>query len=189
MDMIKKYIINQRFLISLFIGCILGTLFANIFGVKYISTWGIFNSDYFEKYSSVVINGKGLWIYIIKNRVQDIVLLGLLCMTPISIPAIMGYVGYMGASMGLVISVCSMQYGFFGLIIYLVSVFPQYIFYGLALFVIIKAISSNSNYKRYNDRIKKLGIAAIVMLLMVLGSVGEAFVNPGLMQGIINNIM
>jgi len=70
-----------------------------------------------------------------------------------------------------------MHYNVAGVLIYLVSVMPQYIFYGISLWFLMKMI--------YNSEIKiqnKIIIVIIAVMLLIAGTYMEAYVNPELLK-------
>lgn len=188
MDTFKVAIVNKRFLIVLFIGLISGTLFANFFGTKHISDWGIFNGAYMEKYSTISINYTTLWKYVAEDRIRDIIFISIISLTSISVSIFLLYLFYIGMGIGLVISMATMQYGLFGVWIYVVSIFPQYIFYGLALYFIANNLTKHKKIDSKNGNYKIAASIFISCLLVLIGTCTEAFINPGFMKSIINNM-
>lgn len=188
MDEFKMTVVNKRFLIVLFLGIISGTLFANFLGTKHISDWGIFDVAYMEKYSTITIDYPKLWQYVAEDRLRDIIFLCIISLTAISISIFMLYLFYIGIGIGLVISMATMQYGIFGLWIYVVSIFPHYIFYGLALYLIGKNLTKKSNFHVKKDNYRLAMYIFISFLLVLIGSCTEAFINPGFMKNIIYNM-
>ena len=120
MEAFKIAIVNKRFLIILFLGMLSGTLFANFFGTNHISDWGIFDNVYMEKYNTITINYPTLWKYVAQDRIRDIIFLSIISLTSISVSIFMLYLFYIGIGIGLVVSMATMQYGIFGLWIYVV---------------------------------------------------------------------
>lgn len=189
MNQLKTILIKDRFLIVLFIGLITGTIIANVVGIKHISDWGIFDSGFMERYMSVNIDSKNLWLYVIRSRLKDVIFLFLIGLTSISIQIAMLYMFYIGMGIGLIISMAVMQYGIYGVWLYVVSVFPQYIFYGFAIYIIIRWL----NVKIVSDRTKSSHTTRILTLIpvtccvVIIGTLAEAFINPMIMTKIINS--
>ena len=188
MEAFKIAIVNKRFLIILFLGMISGTLFANFYGTNHISDWGIFDNVYMEKYNTITINYPTLWKYVAQDRIRDIIFLSIISLTSISVSIFMLYLFYIGIGIGLVVSMATMQYGIFGLWIYVVSIFPQYIFYGLAFYIIANNLVKNKKQESKKPNYRFVVSIIISCLLVLLGTCTEAFINPSFMKNIIYNM-
>ena len=188
MEAFKIAIVNKRFLIILFLGMISGTLFANFFGTKHINDWGIFDGVYMEKYNTITINYPTLWKYVAQDRIRDIVFLSIISLTSISISIFLIYLFYIGIGIGLVVSMATMQYGIFGLWLYVVSIFPQYIFYGVAFYIIANNLVKSKKNETKKPNYRLVATIIISCLLVLIGTCTEAFINPSFMKNIIYNM-
>ncbi len=189
MNQLKVTLIKKRFLIAMFVGLLAGTIIANVVGVKHISDWNIFNADFMERYMSVTIDNKNLWMYVLKSRIKDVIFLFLIGLTTISIQIAMLYMVYIGLGIGLIISMAVMQYGIYGVWLYIVSIFPQYIFYGIGIFIIIKWLNVRkiSANQEEGKRPSMWVLLPVTCIIMFAGTIAEAFINPAIMTSMITN--
>ena len=188
MDKFKTVIVNNRFVIVLFLGIVAGSIFANVFGTTHINDWGIFDGEYLEKYTSISVNNGDLWKYVVKDRLRDYLFLCIISLTSISISMLMLYLFYIGMGAGLIISMASMQYGIYGIWLYIVSVFPHYIFYTIAMIVLINWKFTPNDFRRIRGT--RQGMLALVCtcVLVIVGTYLEAYINPTLIKDVIYNI-
>jgi len=141
-----------------------------------------------EKYNTITINYPTLWKYVAQDRIRDIIFLSVISLTSISISIFMLYLFYIGIGIGLVVSMATMQYGIFGLWIYVVSIFPQYIFYGLAFYIIANNLVKSKKQESIKPNYRFVASIIISCILVLLGTCTETFINPSLMKNIIYNM-
>ncbi len=173
----KSFVVRYRVALVIFAGIMVGTLYANLL-VSYGKGQAlVFNSGFLATFDEVSINGTYLWQYVCKTRLKDFVLLFIIGHTKIGKVAFNVYLAYIGISAGALISFAVMHYNVAGVLIYLVSVMPQYIFYGISLWFLMKMI--------YNSEIRiqnKIIIVIIAVMLLIAGTYMEAYVNPELLK-------
>lgn len=174
---VKKFFVSYRAALMIFAGILAGTIYANI-----LVTYGkgqamVFNSGFLATFDEVSINGTYLWQYVCKTRLKDFALLFIIGHTKLGKVAVNIYLAYVGMSAGALISFAVMHYNVAGVLIYLVSVMPQYIFYGISLWFVMKMI--------YNIDIKmrnRIIITVIAFMLLIAGTYLEAYANPELLR-------
>ena len=170
----KTYIVF--FAIFIFLGIVLGTLYANIsvkYNAGYVDTFG---SDYLALYEEVTVDGFKLWQYVCRTRIRDFTLLCIIGFTAICKPAFIFYLIYIGVSAGAFISYAVMNYNIGGVGIYLLSVFPQYILYTVSVALLIKLLYKKTpNSPGIKNTWLVIMIAAVIMLI---GTYLEAYINP-----------
>ena len=89
--MLVKTIDKYKFAIFIFLGIVLGTLYANIsvkYNAGYVDTFG---SDYLALYEEVTVDGFKLWQYVCRTRIRDFTLLCIIGFTAICKPAFIFY--------------------------------------------------------------------------------------------------
>lgn len=159
------------------IGILIGTGYANLSVRMGWKSWDVFSSSYLSSYADTTVNSTLLWQYVIHTRGRDFILLSILGLTALCRPALMTYLLYIGACAGALVSSAVLYYGAGGLLIYSVSVLPQYVFYGAALYLMYKIL-----YRR-TANFKNIGIVlGIALVLMLAGTYTEAYINPGMLK-------
>lgn len=174
---VKLWIAQYKFVLIMLLGILAGTGYANLCVQMGWKSWDVFSSSYLSSYADITVNSTMLWQYVIHTRGRDFILLSVLGLTALCRPALMTYLFYVGACAGALMSSAIMYYGAGGLMIYTVSVLPQYVFYGIALFMMYKIL-----YKR-NANLKNIGIVlGIALVLLLAGTYTEAYINPGMLK-------
>lgn len=177
--MFVKFIERYKFVIVIFFGILIGTVYANI-SVKFNTSYAnVLNSSYLALYNDVTVDSFKLWQYVCKTRLRDFALLCILGMTAVSKPAFLLYLIYIGISVGTLISYAVMNFHFGGVVVYLITVFPQCILYIVTIYIILRLMYD----KKKN--IKNLWLAVIIAVIILLfGTYAEAYVNPWIIKNI-----
>lgn len=181
---IVSYIIKNRYLLMLYAGVIAGTFFANVFGRENINTWGLYNNDYLEMMSAVSFDYGQLWGYVALERVKLIGIMILCALTSIRTACMFVFMLLGGFELGIMVSMAVMQYGGAGIILVIVSLFPQWIFYVAAVMLLCQKFY-NSTDKTAESNKEKASAAALVLLLMFAGVCTEVLINPMLIKNLI----
>lgn len=190
---------NSYYLLYLFMtGLFLGILLVNIRHDVWIKDDGLLNAVMMKRLQSSELNGNYLFGYIVKHRVFAILTIGILASTVIGLPAICGYVCYLGVSAGCILSVAVVRYGIRGLLFMAASIFPQ----GLVLipgyvFLFIWSIDCNRRlYGKFNmpeerylagrQFVLKKGMKLLgILIIIVSGCAIESYVNPKILTYVI----
>lgn len=190
---------NCYYVIYLFmIGLFLGILIVNVGYDTWIREGSLLGTDMIARLKNSTPDGGGLFGYIVKHRLFTVCMLGVLSTTMIGLPAVCGYICYVGLSAGCLLSVAVIRYGIRGLLLIAAGVLPQGILLipaYIALFVwavsVNRMLYSKNPYKevymRYSKQIylKKgiqiVGIAAVV----IIGCLLESYVNPKVLHFIL----
>lgn len=190
---------NCYYVIYLFmIGLFLGILIVNVGYDTWIMEGSLLGTDMIARLKNSTPDGGGLFGYIVKHRLFTVCMLGVLSTTMIGLPAVCGYICYVGLSAGCLLSVAVIRYGIRGLLLIAAGVLPQGILLipaYIALFVwavsVNRMLYSKNPYKeaymRYSKQIylKKgiqiVGIAAVV----IIGCLLESYVNPKVLHFIL----
>lgn len=182
MSSFKNVIYRYRFVLFLFLGILLGTGYINLIKKGIISTMDIYSDTYLSDYMDISVNNVSLWQYIIKTRLRDFVILCGVGLTVFSNVVLLGYMCYLGICNGILISTAVLHYGIGGIFVYMVSVFPQYIFYGLTIYLITRLFNV-SGYSIKSIATKNVIIViAIAVGLLLIGTYFEAYINPVLLK-------
>lgn len=198
-------IVNTVRLLSIFIiGVVAGTFFINIFCSDGYDNFGIYSKYFIEKFQNLDVEKKELFLYSFWSRSKEILVLLVLSFTSLGSIAAEVFLAYKGLTIGILISVYVLQYGSGGLLLYGMSIFPHYIAY--VLMVILLVSFSKEIYhciKRYREdmqaHLKEAGQMIvktklmpylkcffIILILNVLTSYLETFVNLGIMKNVLD---
>jgi stage II sporulation protein M len=133
----------------------------------------IYKGSYLSSYADIAVNHYSLWKYVLKYRLRDFLIIGVVGLTFLRKYIFGIYLIYVGICMGLLISTCVMYYGFAGLGIFLLSVLPQYIFYGTALFLLYKLY-----FMQHINLKTAVPVFLISLVLLLIGTYTESCLNP-----------
>ncbi|MCR5754298.1 MAG: stage II sporulation protein M [Acetatifactor sp.] len=116
------------------------------------------------------VNNKALFLFVFIKRMFSC--FALLILLYVSIGAIVCtfYILWCGMGLGAVFTLAGMRYGVKGILLIVVSLFPQFFVYIPAIYMLM--------YKRI-----RLPESVGIVVLIFIGCVAEAFWNPGLLQG------
>lgn len=134
---IKNIYENYRFLLWFFVGLAAGTFCMNIFCDYFYDKLGIYSSYFMETYKNIDVDSKSLLVYAIKNMFAEVMIVMVISFTSVGGIFLNLYCAYKGAVIALLISSSVLKYGFGGVVIYLLSIMPHYITYGVLLVIII----------------------------------------------------
>ncbi len=134
---VKNIYENYRFLLWFFVGLAAGTFCMNIFCDYFYDKLGIYSSYFMETYKNIDVDSKSLLVYAIKNMFAEVMIVMVISFTSVGGIFLNLYCAYKGAVIALLISSSVLKYGFGGVVIYLLSIMPHYITYGVLLVIII----------------------------------------------------
>lgn len=190
---------NCYYVLYLFmIGLFLGILIVNVGYDAWIKDGSLLGTDMIARLKNSVPDSGGLFGYIVKHRLFTVCMLGLLATTIIGLPAVCGYICYIGLAAGCLLSVAVIRYGIRGLLLMAAGIFPQGILLipsYIALFVwavsVNRMLYSKNPYKEYYIRYSRqvyltkglqiIGIVAVV----IMGCLLESYVNPKMLHFIL----
>lgn len=149
---------------------------------------------YSLKYMSV--DGKALFYYVLRERLGSVVILAVLSTTYLGLFLCVGVAFWYGMAAGAFLAAAVIRYGLKGVLLAVVSIFPQYLVYIPVLFhlliwceMLCRGIYFQKNFRqdRGNMLLKSKYIMQLVMLilLMVVGCVLESFINPQILSGLL----
>jgi stage II sporulation protein M len=121
--------IIQVAVILLIIGLFLGIVSANVFQDHFTNRLQVYEDNVFTEIAGSEINHAGLFRYVLGNNFSDFVMFWLLCITILGIPYMALKISSFGFFAGFFISAVTMQYGFKGIVLVLVYLFPHGLIY------------------------------------------------------------
>ena len=164
-------------MLILLLGIVLGTAYANLSLRMGWGKWDLFDSSFLTAYADITVNSMILWQYVLRTRIKDFILLSVLGMTRFCRPVLIAYLVYLGICAGALVSSAVMHFGVIGVMVYLASVLPQYLFYGIALWFLYRIL-----YKR-NARLSNIGIVlSVALIVLLVGTYTEAYINPAVLK-------
>lgn len=197
-------IVNTVGLLAVFIiGVVVGTLFINIFCGDEYDKFGIYSKYFIEKFHESDVEKKALFLYSFWGRSKEIIFLLVLSFTSFGKIVAELFLAYKGLTVGILISVYVLQYGAGGLLLYGASIFPHYIAYVLMVMMLVsfsKEIYHCIQGYREDTQVQLreaiqmilkakfmpyLKCLFIILILNVLASYLETFVNLGIMKNIL----
>ncbi len=187
---------NGYYLLYLFMtGLFLGILLVNIRHDVWMKEDGLLNAAMIRQLRNSEFDGNYLFGCIVRSRISTILVIGMLASTMIGLPIVCGYVCYLGASAGCILSIAVIRYGVRGLFFMAAGIFPQGLLLIPGYFLLFQwGIDCNrSLYGRIDGLegrylvgrqflmakgVKLLGILFIILF----GCVLESYVNPEVLQ-------
>lgn len=184
----KQEIGKNSYLLYLFLaGVFLGILFVNIKYDFWIEDNGFLNAGMLEQLAECDLNGGYLLGYILKHRLKEIILLGILALTVFGFPVMCGYICYLGLSAGCLLSVAVIRYGVRGLLFLAAGIFPQFFLLipGYLMLLSMGMEYGRNFYYRNPEKqflLKCAGRFLKILLLILAGCILECYVNPKILH-------
>ncbi len=212
---VKSLYEHYRMLIWFFSGIILASFVINLFCTGFYDRLGIYSEYFTNRVKDIQIDNKGLFGYCIWQKIKEIALILLLSFTSFGKLFQNLYCAYKGAIISFLICASVLKYGIGGVLIYLISIFPHYITYvALIVLVLFMGVEINENMKSFrknrymgvkifdgirqmilsnsgkntyksNGHTKMWLIIPIIVLLILITSYLEAYVNTSIMTNIL----
>lgn len=162
---------EDRYLFCFFLGLIAGTITVNFFYSSFADEAGYYISLLDKNINLNHQESVSLFVQICRQRLIEAGIAWLIGMTVYAVPLFFLLTAGVGYSMGFILSVITVEKGLLGLPVFFMTIFPQSLFYlpiGLILFL------------WGEDKERRFRIPAFIMLLLlvVIGSALEAWINP-----------
>ena len=195
----QTFLKNGYHMVYLFlIGLFIGILIVNLGHETWIGNGSLLGTDMINRLKNSRPVGEGLIGYIVRHRLLAVCLLSLSATTLIGMPVLCLYICYTGLAAGCLLSVAVIRYGIRGLLFMAAALFPQALLLVPAYIVFFSwAVDLNSTlyaprtqlegYERYSRQFyakKSVQIIAIV-IVVIMGSLLESYVNPGILHFIL----
>lgn len=181
----------------IFLAFIIGILLANFMGREKTAGAGILNDYFVEKFKYAGINRENLFFYIMGERMPMVILLLILSFSSFGIIIGMLNLGWLGFSVGFMLSAAVAKYGMGGILLIAGGMFPQYILYvisylgycSLSVFLGrgLHNVIPTGGVSREQMRIYGMGILVGVALLLIFvtGIFLESYLNPVILKKIL----
>lgn len=181
--MVGIFFKQYRYYIVILTGVLAGALLANLVIDDITDKIGIFNYDFKNAVINVSLDRMLYLRYILKLRIKEYVGFILILFTPAALLGAYMFMAFIGISTGMMVSVCVMNMGIKGMLIYAVCLVPQYIIYAVAVSLIVSSVEVG------HMEIKKTAVNIIISLLfMIIGILYETYVSTWLMKALLEHI-
>ncbi len=177
-------------------GMLAGILAINIGKSTFVENTGLFDESVLSGMKYMTVDGSALFYYVLRKRMVLLLTMAVLATTYLGFAVCVGAAGWCGMAAGTFVSALVLRYGLKGLVLAVVGVFPQYLFYVPAVALTLgwceslyRAIYSRNACADPADKVfwmKKLGRLGIIIAVVALGCLMEGYVNPKLLIGYLN---
>lgn len=172
---------NKRVLLVLImLGFFVGIVYSNLISPDYIESYTVFGSYFQSVYDQRAIVKEDWFVYLVVLRGTPALVLMLLAYTSFRVPSVVASLLWTGFSAGAYLTAGVLMMQTKGLVLAVISMFPQMVFYVPAYFLILWYLYSYP-VNRWNYT--KTG--AVTVLLLV-GILCECYISPIFLQMYIN---
>lgn len=128
----KKRALLIGFAVVSVAGLLLGTALPELFHMGTGTYAGFFSLYSFQKFEHTVVNSWKLFLFLVCGRLQLMLFLWMSVFTPIGVWIHFGYLFWLTASAGMLLSLFVLRDGYEGILLFLCCIFPQWLLYGSA---------------------------------------------------------
>ncbi len=169
----------------------LGILAANWVGREKLLQYGMLNNYYVGQLAYTELDSGAYFIYLLKRRMRVFGMSALLVYTRFGILMLVGVIGWYAFSLGYLFVNALVCMKFQGMVIVLLSIFPQIICYAAAYYGLGKILFRKSAQTALPKRAWQnpwLFLLVSVMMCMLAGIWLEGYVNPVLLRSYIRRM-
>lgn len=172
-----KIFCTRKHLLAFFMpGFLAGILYINFFAKTYVTEPGIFSEYFLTRYRTTEIIPEEYILYLLPLRLVPMLMLGGVSLTKLRKAAAVLFLFWTGLSGGILISTAVLSMGIVGSVFCLAGLFPQFLAYIPAAFVLIWYCYS---YPQSRWNCQK---TVFVILMTGIGIVFEVYINPIVMK-------
>ncbi|MCI8691893.1 MAG: hypothetical protein HFH91_03955 [Lachnospiraceae bacterium] len=189
----RSLLARQRVFFTCFsVGVLIGIVIINIGKGVLLGDMGLFNEETLSQMMYMTVDGNAFFCYILRKRIGRLLILAVLSTTYLGLASCMGISFWYGMSAGTLLASLIIRYGLKGILLAVVSIFPQYLLYVPAVLAMLYWCEElyKGIYVRgeFNTGEKKVWIGKAGQLLAILAAVGagcllEGYLNPYLLLG------
>ncbi len=189
----RRFLSGQRNFLTCFgVGLLAGIFIVNLGKGMLLGDTGLFNEDilYHMKYMTVDCNA--LFCYIFRKRILRLLVLAVISTTYLGLVACVGISFWYGMSAGAFLTTLALRYGLKGILLAVLSMFPQYLCYIPAALLLLtwceelfRGIYTRGEFNAADKGflIRKAGRLALILAAVTVGCLLEGYVNPYLLLG------
>ena len=159
------------FLIGIGIASIIGNGDHAIFGNEY----------HVQNFGVVQLDKMGLLCEVLCNRGNLFLMLMVFLATPVRKWVPFCTAACISFLAGVYIKICLIQFGLKGILIFLISLLPHGIFYGMVA-VLLFLMSKNRNYYRKGEMLSRILVIIIMLTLFFVGALLEVWTSSSVLQ-------
>lgn len=145
--------------------------------------FNIYNASYKNAVSNLNINHMQLWQNVVSTRFRDFAIIMILGFTRYYEIWLSIYLLFEGVLSGLLAGMALASWGGIGILVFAGSLLPHYIIYIAAVMLMLHFFQK----KNYNIK-NTAATIGFVIILVIVGTFVEAFINPYLQKWILNQI-
>ena len=193
----KNFRLNpgQRNILARFCaGLLTGILVLYIGKSILLENTGLFDEDTLYHMKYMTVDSSALFCYILRKRIGRLLILAVLSTTYLGLAACMGTVFWYGMSAGVLLASLAIRYGVKGIVLAVLSIFPQYLIYVPGMLVMLtwcetvfRAIyhRNGGGYEAVNKGflLRQTGQLAAIIAAMTAGCLAEGYINPYILKG------
>lgn len=197
MQFLKTYLYrnrrrNKKGIVLFMLGMILGMTITYRNRSILLTDIGIFNEENLACMKQMSIDSYALFCYVLRRRIALFLVAAVLSTTYLALVICGLFLLWVGYCYGCFLSILALQYGLRGIVLAGVCLFPQMLFYLVAVWLMLQW-SKGMYYAIYHydetgiQSEKKLIIGKALRLFgiaffTVLGCLAESFINPGVLE-------
>lgn len=184
---------SERLLPVFCLGILAGILIIGFGKSIMLERTGILDEDTLYRLKYMSVDGNALFCYILRRRMTVLLAMAVLATTYLGYVVCMGAAAWCGMSAGVFLTTLLVRYGLKGLVLAVISIFPQYLFYVPAVILMLgwsedlyRVIYSRGRTEDVREKVfvlKKAGWLGGIAFTVLLGCILEGYVNPGLLIG------
>lgn len=163
-------------------GFLAGILYVNLIAKQYVAQPGIFSDYFLNQFGTVKIVMREFIWYLIQLRILPFIVLLMMSFTKFRKITVILFLIWTGISSGILISTAVLRMGIKGSLLCIVGILPQFLFYIPAYLVLIwySYAYPNSHWNTQKT--------VFVTVMMLIGLILEAYVNPILMGAFLSTL-
>lgn len=174
-------------------GVLIGAIVANLWKGFFLNHVEVFRPSFHQKLMTLTIDYGVLFGYVMWSHVKHFFILCLFTITSLGIPYIICKISYSGFTTGLLLSVAILHYQVKGILLFVLYIFPQCIFYIPVWYLLYiqsyrlnEALFQDSigNYKknRMKTIVERLPAFLLLLFILFIGGLVEIYVNSPIVQ-------
>lgn len=172
-----KIVRSKKQMIAFYmLGFLIGILYANFASGQYGTASGIFNEYFLNQYAQSDIVLKDYIWYLLGVRAVPFVIVCILGCTRLKKTTVAGVLAWTGFSSGMLMASAILKLGMKGVILCIVGITPQCVFYIIAYAVLLWHLYT------YPQSKWDQGKMVFVLLTLAIGIAMEGYINPALIK-------
>ncbi len=180
---------SSHWILLFFIFFIIGVLYLHFMDGNHMMKESLINDQLVFKLQQIKIDRNAYFFFVLKERVFFMLVMLLIATTMIGKIAPECYLMWYGASLGMMLSSLTSQYGVKGLFFYLACAFPQYLLFIPVTFLFLGMCAKvyGNFYQKETQHFTKYDVTRWVVILVIefLAIIMEVYINPIIVSKVI----